>query len=66
VVNTPQQNRVVERMNGTLLERARCMFSNAGLGKEFWTKAVSMACYLVNRSSTTFIDCKTLEEVSFR
>jgi len=34
VVNTPQQNGVAERMNRTLLERARCMLSNAGLGKE--------------------------------
>ncbi|KAE9615368.1 putative RNA-directed DNA polymerase [Lupinus albus] len=27
----PQQNGVAERMNRTLLERARCMLSNVGL-----------------------------------
>ena len=63
VVNTPQQNGVAERMNRTLLERARCMLSNAGLDKEFWAEAVSSACYLVNRSPTTSIECKTPEEV---
>ena len=31
VVKTPQQNGVAERMNRTLLERARCMLSNAEL-----------------------------------
>jgi len=28
-------------MNHTLLERARCMLSNVGLG-EFWAEAISM------------------------
>ncbi|GJR29297.1 retrovirus-related pol polyprotein from transposon TNT 1-94 [Tanacetum coccineum] len=31
VRHTPQQNRVVERMNRTLLEKVWCMLSNAGL-----------------------------------
>ncbi|KAG9446280.1 hypothetical protein H6P81_012408 [Aristolochia fimbriata] len=63
VRHTPQQNGVAERMNRTLLERARCMLSNAGLGKEFWAEATSMTCYLVNRSPSTTIECKTPEEV---
>ena len=63
VVNTPQQNGVAKRMNRTLLEKARCMLSNAGLGKEFWAEAISTGCYLVNRSPNTSIECKTLEEV---
>jgi hypothetical protein len=32
---TPQQNGVEERMNMMLMEKARCMLSGAGLGKEF-------------------------------
>jgi hypothetical protein len=32
---TSQQNGVVERMNRTLMEKARCMLSGAGLGQEF-------------------------------
>jgi transposase InsO family protein len=30
---TPQQNGVAERMNMTLMEKARCMLSGVGLGK---------------------------------
>lgn len=33
------------------------------LGKEFWAKSVATTYYLVNRSPTTSIECKTLEEV---
>ncbi|GKB10607.1 retrovirus-related pol polyprotein from transposon TNT 1-94 [Tanacetum coccineum] len=56
----PQHNGVVERMNRTLLERARCMLSNAGLPNIFWVEAVNTACYLVNRSPPIAIDCKLL------
>ena len=31
LVGKPQQNGVAERINRTLLEKARCMLSNAGL-----------------------------------
>jgi len=41
VVITPQQNGVAERMNRTLLERARCIFFNVSLGKEFQVEAIS-------------------------
>eukprot|EP00253_Pinus_taeda_P025873 PITA_25873 len=61
-VYTPQQNGVAERMNRTLLERARSMLSNAGLQKELWTEAVATTCYVINRSPSTAIDCKILQE----
>ncbi|GKV31446.1 hypothetical protein SLEP1_g40131 [Rubroshorea leprosula] len=60
---TPQQNGVAERMNRTLLERAQCMLSNAGLSKDFWAEAVNHASYLVNRSPSTTIGLKTAEEL---
>ena len=44
---TPQQNGVAERMNRTIISRARCMLSNAGLHKRFWAEAASTACYLI-------------------
>ena len=59
VRHTPQQNGVAERMNRTLLEKVRCLLSNAGLGKEFWAEAVTYACHLVNRLPSTAIDGKT-------
>ena len=34
-VGRPQQNGVAERMNRTLLEKARCMFFHAKLSKGF-------------------------------
>jgi hypothetical protein len=50
-------------MNKTLLERARCMLSNAELSKDFWAESVNMACYLVNRFPSTVLECKTPFEV---
>lgn len=35
VLYTPQENGAAERLNQTILERAQCMLSNAGLEKEF-------------------------------
>ncbi|GJS35111.1 ribonuclease H-like domain-containing protein [Tanacetum coccineum] len=46
---TPQQNRVVERKNKTLIEAARTMLANSFLPNTFWAKAVSTACYVLNR-----------------
>ena len=50
-------------MNRILLEKARCMLYNVGLKNEFQTEAVNTACYLVNRSPSTEIKCKTPNEV---
>ena len=35
VCHNPQQNSVVEHMNRTLMEKVRCMLSNAQLPKSF-------------------------------
>jgi len=60
---TPQQNGVAERMNRTIISRARCMLSNAGLHKRFWAEAASTACYLINRSPSIALNKKTPIEV---
>ena len=62
-VGRPQQNGVAERMNKTLLERARCMLNQAKHGKEFWAEAVSTTCYLISRSPHTALDFKCHQEV---
>jgi len=58
-----QSNGVAERMNWTLLEKARCLRIIANLLKEFWAEALSTAAYLINMSPSTAIECKTSEEV---
>nr|GEZ87340.1 hypothetical protein [Tanacetum cinerariifolium] len=46
---TPQQNRVAERRNRTLIEAARTMLADAKLPVTFWAEAVNTACYVQNR-----------------
>ena len=60
---TPQQNGVAEHMNRALLERARCIISNAGLTKDFWAETINMAYYVVNRAPSTALNFKTPKEV---
>ena len=50
IANTPEQNGVSERLNQTLLEKARQMVAHAALSKRYWAEAVSTACYIKNRS----------------
>ncbi|CDP17738.1 unnamed protein product [Coffea canephora] len=59
----PQQNGVSEHMNKTLVEKVRCMLSNAGLGRKFWAEAVTYAQHLVNRLPSSAIGGKTPLEV---
>lgn len=46
---SPEQNGLCERMNRTLIEKARCLLFDAGLDKEFWAEAINTAVYLQNR-----------------
>nr|GEU63852.1 putative ribonuclease H-like domain-containing protein [Tanacetum cinerariifolium] len=45
-VRTPQQNRVAERKNRTLIEAVRTMLADAKLPVSFWAKAVNTAYHL--------------------
>ena len=63
VRDTPYQNGVAERMNRTLLEKVRCMLSNAGLGKQFWAEAVMYASHLINHLPSATLNGKTPLEV---
>ena len=62
-VYTPQQNGVSERMNRTIMEKVRCMLTEAGLEQKFWAEAASTAVYLINRSPSTAINFKLPAEV---
>ncbi|GJZ91728.1 retrotransposon protein, putative, ty1-copia subclass, partial [Tanacetum coccineum] len=63
VTGTPQQNRVVECMNITLMDKVRCLLIQSGLPKTFWTEATCTAAYLINRSPSRAIEKKTHMEV---
>ncbi|GJV44886.1 putative ribonuclease H-like domain-containing protein [Tanacetum coccineum] len=49
VVRTPQQNRVAERKNRTLIEAARTMLADSKLPTTFWAEAVNTDCYVQNK-----------------
>ncbi|CAH2099085.1 unnamed protein product [Euphydryas editha] len=60
---TPEQNGVSERMNRTLVEKAKCLLINAKLPKLYWAEAIHTAAYLINRSPTRSLAFKTPEEI---
>lgn len=55
---SPQQNGTSERMNRTLVEKARTMLEDSGVHKGLWGAAIQTAAYLINRSPTEAI-CKS-------
>ncbi|GJX20542.1 putative ribonuclease H-like domain-containing protein [Tanacetum coccineum] len=63
VARTPQQNRVAERKNRTLIEAARTMLVDSLLPTTFWAEAVSTACYVQNRVLVTKPHNKTPYEL---
>jgi hypothetical protein len=45
-----QENGVAERLNRTLVERARALLSSSGMGKEFWAEAIHTVNHMRNRT----------------
>nr|GEW51417.1 copia protein [Tanacetum cinerariifolium] len=62
IAKTPQQNRVAERVNMTLIEAARTMLADSKLPTIFWAEAVNTACYVQNRVLVVKPHLKTLYE----
>lgn len=58
---TPQQNGKAERLNRTLLDKARPMLADAQLPKTLWAEAIVTANYLRNRSPTSAQDSTPYE-----
>lgn len=52
VPRSPQQNGVAERMNRTLIEKARCMLHCKVVPTKWWAEVVSIASYLSTSAST--------------
>jgi len=62
VPRTPQEIGVLERMNKTIMEHARCMRLHAGLPLQFWAVVVDTIVYLINRGPSSSLDGGILEE----
>ena len=60
---TPQQDRIAERLNKTLLEKVCCMLSQVKLPKRFWVEALRYACHVLNRLPSTTLEGRTPLEV---
>jgi transposase InsO family protein len=56
VPRTPQENGVSERMNRTIMERARSMRLHAGFPLQFWKDAVDTIVYLINIGPSISLD----------
>lgn len=52
VVYIPQQNRVVETKNRTMMNMVRCILLEKKIPKTFWPEVVNSATHILNRSST--------------
>ena len=48
-LRTPQENRILERINRKILECARCMRLHVGLPLFMWANIVDTVVYLINR-----------------
>ena len=49
MLDTPQQNGIVERRNHTLLDMVRCMLINSSLPKFLWGEALKTTDYISNQ-----------------
>jgi transposase InsO family protein len=59
VAYCPQSNGKAERLNLTLLMKARCMLNGANLNFNLWAAAIDTANYLRNRSPSSVLNNKT-------
>ena len=63
---TPEQNGLAERINQTLLNKARSLLYNANLPFILWGEALLAAIYLYNRTPHSQINFKTPYELKYK
>lgn len=64
-VQTPQQNRIVEKKHKHLLETSRALLFPSNLPFQFWGDCVLTATYIINRFPTKLLGQKSPYEVLF-
>ena len=62
---TPQQNRVTERRNRTLMEMTRCMLSSMHLPHKFWFDGIQCSNHILNRAPTKALKTMTPYEAYY-
>nr|CCA21193.1 retrotransposon protein putative [Albugo laibachii Nc14] len=65
VPHCPQQNGVVERIDRTLMDRARAMLKHKNVEKNWWAEALNTAAYVTNRLANSTRPWITPLEVCF-
>ncbi|KAJ8492114.1 hypothetical protein OPV22_013835 [Ensete ventricosum] len=63
VPGTSQHNVIAERTNRTIMEKIRCMLSQAKLPKRFWDEALRTAVDVINLSPCTTLNGDVAEHV---
>ncbi len=66
VPDTPEANGKIERLNRTLLEKARTILKTSKFSKGFWSAAILTANYLRNRTACRNLKFKTPFEAMFQ
>jgi len=59
---SPQQTRVVERKNQTILNMVRAMLKGKNMSKEFWAEVVQCIVYVQNRCPHAKLNGQTPHE----
>lgn len=59
---TPQHNGKAERLNRTLIEKARALLYDSRLDRKFWGEAIRSAAYLLNRTPSDTVKTTPAEE----
>ena len=63
VPDSPEMNGLAERMNRTILVKAKCMCSHADLLKSLWAETASTAWYVHNRLPNAPLKYKSHHDV---
>ena len=65
VAYSPQSNGKAERLNRTLVEKARCMIISSNVDLSLWSAAIDTANYLRNRSPSSLLNGMTPYEALY-